>query len=158
MGGGSRGWRDWAKGRKDSWTWTAVGDCWGDSGIRGLNGNGKSTMKIKFFKKVFWWFQLYNKLWSPTFHEQKQMLEATARRRRWFLTSIAGVIRKGDKQENSLSEDRIRAGLIKKLPLPWVQNVASRISELQIGSSFFLFLSKNIYCGNSVFILPLYIG
>lgn len=68
------------------------------------------------------------------------------------------VIRKGDKQENSLTEDSIRAELIKKPPLLWVQNVASRVLELQIGFPFFLFLSKNIYCGNSVCIPPLYIG
>ena len=30
------------------------GDCWGKVGIRGLNGNGKNTIKIKFFKKRLW--------------------------------------------------------------------------------------------------------
>ena len=30
------------------------GDCWGKGGIRGLNGNGKNTMKIKFKKVLFY--------------------------------------------------------------------------------------------------------
>ena len=27
--------------KKDSWAWTTVWRLWGESGIRGLNGNGK---------------------------------------------------------------------------------------------------------------------
>ena len=36
-----RGWRDRAKRKKDSWTWKGCGECWGEWGIRGLNGSGK---------------------------------------------------------------------------------------------------------------------
>ena len=28
------------------------GDCWGEGGMRGLNGNGKNTIKIKFKKFI----------------------------------------------------------------------------------------------------------
>ena len=27
-------------------------DCWGEGGIMGLSGNGKNTIKVKFFKKI----------------------------------------------------------------------------------------------------------
>ena len=41
-----RGWRDWAKKKKDSWTWATVWWLLGGRGIRGLNNNGDYTMKI----------------------------------------------------------------------------------------------------------------
>ena len=49
MAGKVRGLRDGAKRKKGSWTWTTVCDCW-ERGIRGLKGNVKNTIKIKFLK------------------------------------------------------------------------------------------------------------
>ena len=51
-GGGSR-WRDWAKRKKDSGTWTTVWWLWGWEGsIRGLNANRKNTIKNKIKRLV----------------------------------------------------------------------------------------------------------
>ena len=40
-----RGWRDWAKRKKDSLTWTIVWGLLGGGDIRGLHGNGKKYNK-----------------------------------------------------------------------------------------------------------------
>ena len=37
----SGGWRDWAKRKKDSWTWTTVWWLWGGGSLRMINGIGK---------------------------------------------------------------------------------------------------------------------
>ena len=44
------GWRDQAKRKKDSWTWTTMWLLQRGEGIRGLRGNRKNTIKIKFLK------------------------------------------------------------------------------------------------------------
>ena len=42
------------KGKRTHGHGQQCGDCWGQGGIRGLNGNGKNTIKIKFLKKRLW--------------------------------------------------------------------------------------------------------
>ena len=47
------GWRDWAKRKKDLWTWTTVRWLLRVGGIRGLNGVGKNTIKnLKTNKQI----------------------------------------------------------------------------------------------------------
>ena len=57
LGGGVVGWRDEAKRKKDSGPRQQCGDCWGgelevEEGIRGINGNGKNTIKKAFVEIV----------------------------------------------------------------------------------------------------------
>ena len=43
-----RGWRDQAKRKKDSWTWTIeCGDCQGEKGINRVKDNRKKCQKVK---------------------------------------------------------------------------------------------------------------
>ena len=50
--GAVRVWRDWAKRKRDSWTWTTLWWLLGKGDIRGLYGNGKITIQIKWKNKM----------------------------------------------------------------------------------------------------------
>ena len=58
--------------------------------LHGDDENKIDQNSIEFLREQY--IEFYN-VWSPAFHEQKQMLKVTALRRRWFLTPISGVIR-----------------------------------------------------------------
>ena len=47
MRGGVKGWRGGTKRKKDSWTWITVLQLQGERSGRGINGNGKNTIKEK---------------------------------------------------------------------------------------------------------------
>ena len=64
------GWRDWAKRKKDSWTWARVWWCRKVGVIRGLSGNGKNTIKNKKYILVYWVIQIIQIL--PYFIVQHQ--------------------------------------------------------------------------------------
>ena len=50
--GRSRGGGIEQKGKRTRGHGQQCGDCWGERGIRGLNGNGKNVIKITFKKSV----------------------------------------------------------------------------------------------------------
>ena len=46
-----RGWSHQAKRKMTHGHGQLCGDCWGEGGIRELNGNGKNTIKVKLKKE-----------------------------------------------------------------------------------------------------------
>ena len=54
-----REWRDRAKRKKDSWTWTSVWRLLVGGGVRELNGNGKNTIDNKFLKRSMFTVRLF---------------------------------------------------------------------------------------------------
>lgn len=46
-----QGWKNWAKRKTDTWTWTTVWWLLGGEGIQGLNDNGKYNIDLKNDKK-----------------------------------------------------------------------------------------------------------
>ena len=43
-------WRNWRKRKRTHGHGQQYGGCWRKRGLRGLNGNGKNTVKIKFLR------------------------------------------------------------------------------------------------------------